>query len=317
MPNALGQIHRIEIVAQAGQDVSVACPACGCENAYRVLRAGNAIIACRECKSPLLLRIQNNSAITPSAPQPAPQLAPQPVSQPAPQPAQAAFSAPQPVQPPVQVGAQAMPSAPLLGLAIAAGDGSFMINEHAQLGQPVRIKCGNCGKMHILKPASAGRKTISCVACKTPIVFVVDDPAAQPQVKVATAKAPAEPQVTIALRDHDKQQSMGGIAFGGFMGLNKKTIRLRVGQNTIGRADSEKPSSISFNDSFMSRQSVMIDVLPADDAKAGYRFLFRVLSAANPVYVNKQQYAVGDSVYLNYGDTIRLGRTTMRFVRVK
>ena len=185
------------------------------------------------------------------------------------------------------------------------------------MGQPIRIKCGECGKMHVLKPSTAGRKSISCVACKTTIAFVVDDPAAQASVKVATAKAAVEPQATIALRDREKQQAMGAITFGGFMGLNKKTIRLRVGQNTIGRTDDEKPSSISFNDIFMSRQSVMIDVMPADDAKAGYRFLFRVLSAANPVYVNKQQYAVGDSVYLNYGDTIRLGRTTMRFVCVK
>lgn len=293
-PLGLGQLHKIDVAAHTGQSVSVACPVCGFENPYRVLRTGNAIIACRECKSPLLLRIQGGTAIADATRPQAPQ---SPLPQPAPLPATQA--------------------AQLLGVARNAGDGTLAVAEHARVGEPVRIKCGNCGKMHLLKPGTAGKKAISCVACHTTITFTVDDPSAQAQVKVETAKEPAQPQATIALRDRGNQQAMGAITFGGFMGIKRKTIRLSVGQNTIGRADDEKPSSISFNDSFMSRQSVMIDVLPADDVKAGYRFLFRVLSAANPVYVNKQQYAVGDSVYLNYGDTLKLGRTTMRFVRIK
>ncbi|MBO7609742.1 MAG: FHA domain-containing protein [Muribaculaceae bacterium] len=301
--NKLGQLSRVNIVAHAGQEVKFSCPACGCENPYRVLRAGNAIISCRECKSPLLLRIQSqqqNAEISQPAATPVNKSGLNPVPNPNPAP---------------QKNPAAVQNASLLGLAVPTSDGSYIIHEHAVLGIPVRIKCGHCGKMHVLKPSSAGRKTISCVACSSPIIFNVDDP--NSSIKVATAKVASEPQVTVALRGRDRQQSMGAISFGGFMGINRKAIRLRVGQNTIGRIDDEKPSSISFNDSFMSRQSVMIDVMPADDARAGYRFLFKVLNAANPVYVNKQQYAVGDSVYLNYGDTIKLGRTTVRFVRVK
>lgn len=306
--NSFGKLQRIIIVAQPGQEVKVSCPACDCEFPYRVLRTGTAIISCRDCKSPLLLRIQPNESITDQHSKSADQV-PDVVAQPA------AVQQPAHVQPaPAQTAVQ---NASLLGIAHLTADGSYEINEHALLGIPVRIKCGKCGKMHLLNPSTAGRKTISCVSCQVPIIFTVDDPAATSQVKVATAKAPNEPRMTVALRDGNKQQAMGAITFGGFMGIKRKAIRLRVGQNTIGRIDSEKPSSISFNDSFMSRQSAMIDVMPADDARAGYRFLFKVLSAANPVYVNKQQYAVGDSVYLNYGDTIRLGRTTVRFVKVK
>ena len=290
---SLGQLQRISVEAQVGQEVLITCPACGCVFPYRVLRTGNAIISCRDCKSPLLLRIQPKSI---------------PQEQPVPKPA---------AKPEKNSSQPAIQNASLLGVAHLGSDGNYVVDNHAMPGVPVRIKCGKCGKMHMLNPSSAGRKSISCVACGTSIVFTVDDPSAVSHVKVATAKAPKEPQVTVALRDRDKQHAMGAITFGGFMGIKRKAIRLRVGQNTIGRIDAEKPSSISFNDSFMSRQSAMIDVMPADDIRAGYRFLFRVLNAANPVYVNKQQYAVGDSVYLNYGDIIRLGRTTVRFVKVK
>lgn len=297
--NSLGQLRKLNINAQPGQDVIITCPDCGCKIPYKVLRIGNAIIACKECKVPLLLRIQQPLAPSHSM-----------VSSTA-QPVATAQPNPKPIAPVFQ-------NASLLGLAHPTDDGNFVINEHAVLGVPVRIKCGKCGKMHLLTPSKAGIKSISCASCSSTIIFSVDAPAAQSPIKVATTKKEAtEPQMTVALRDHNKQQSMGAISFGGFWGIKRKIIRLRVGQNTIGRIDNEKPSSISFNDNFMSRQSVMIDVMPADDARAGYRFLFRVMNAANPVYVNKQQYAVGDSVYLNYGDTIRLGRTTVRFVRVK
>lgn len=181
---------------------------------------------------------------------------------------------------------------------------------HIKVGEPARVQCPQCGKVHVITPTVPGRKTFNCVRCHTTVALVIEDPQVMPP-----KQADKQPSTTIALRDTDTQQAMGAITFGGFLGLNRKTVRLRVGQNTIGRADDEKPSSIAFNDSFMSRQSVLIDVMPGEDARAGFRFQFKVLNAANPVYVNKQQYAVGDSVFLNYGDTIKLGRTTMRFVK--
>ena len=131
--NSFGKLQRIIIVAQPGQEVKVSCPACDCEFPYRVLRTGTAIISCRDCKSPLLLRIQPNESITDQHSKSADQV-PDVVVQPA------AVQQPAHVQPaPAQTAVQ---NASLLGIAHLTADGSYEIIEHALLGIPVRIKCG-------------------------------------------------------------------------------------------------------------------------------------------------------------------------------
>lgn len=49
----------------------------------------------------------------------------------------------------------------------------------------------------------------------------------------------------------------------------------------------------------------------------GYLFKLNVLQAKNPVYLNKVQLKVGDSMYLDYGDIIRLGKTDFIFEECK
>ena len=49
----------------------------------------------------------------------------------------------------------------------------------------------------------------------------------------------------------------------------------------------------------------------------GYSFKLTVVRATNPVYVNGTQYAVGESVYLNFGDKLKMGSTKLEFTQAK
>lgn len=106
------------------------------------------------------------------------------------------------------------------------------------------------------------------------------------------------------------------VRFGSMLGgIANTRFPLRVGLNTIGRADFDTPSDISIkNDPTISRRSVTIEVVPKE---YGFLAKMKVLRAANPVLHNDKPLMEGEIIYLNYGDSIRLGRTTLRFNKLK
>jgi hypothetical protein len=86
---------------------------------------------------------------------------------------------------------------------------------------------------------------------------------------------------------------------------------LSDGKNVVGRYDESKNSDIAIkNDSAMSRRSIEIDVMHSDK---GYAFKLTVLSATNPVLHNNNPLMPGESISLNFGDSIILGKTKFRF----
>lgn len=64
----------------------------------------------------------------------------------------------------------------------------------------------------------------------------------------------------------------------------------------------------------MSRRSIEILVQQSDK---GYTFKLTVLNATNPVLHNNKPLMKGESVSLNFGDTILLGKTKFRFEKDK
>lgn len=96
-----------------------------------------------------------------------------------------------------------------------------------------------------------------------------------------------------------------------------KSFDLPVGDVVIGRTDSAQPSDISITgDEFISRRSVKITV-KYDELK-GYSYCLRVLKSTNPVMLNDQPLDPKyDEPYLNLGDIIKLGRTSLRLDPVK
>lgn len=94
-------------------------------------------------------------------------------------------------------------------------------------------------------------------------------------------------------------------------GWLNKNYKLHEGKNTVGRHDDVKMSDIAIKgDPSMSRQSIEIFV---DHREMGYSFKLTVKNAANPVLLNDKPMAVGDSISLNFGDSITLGNTKFRF----
>ena len=64
----------------------------------------------------------------------------------------------------------------------------------------------------------------------------------------------------------------------------------------------------------MSRRSVQVEVVCTE---RGYTFRLTVLNATNPVLHNDRQLKPGESVSLNFGDSITMGKTRFRFEKEK
>ncbi|MBR5639653.1 MAG: FHA domain-containing protein [Muribaculaceae bacterium] len=97
-----------------------------------------------------------------------------------------------------------------------------------------------------------------------------------------------------------------------------KTYRLLRGRTTVGRYDTdpEKRSDVMIRgDDEMSRRSVEINVVQKPGVH-DYIYEFRLLRATNTVYVNGRPVDNGLTIQLNYGDTIRMGKTNITFVKV-
>ena len=60
----------------------------------------------------------------------------------------------------------------------------------------------------------------------------------------------------------------------------------------------------------MSRRSILIEVA---QAPKGFTYKLTVKKCTNPVLINGKEQEVGNSIYLNYGDTILVGNTTLTF----
>lgn len=187
------------------------------------------------------------------------------------------------------------------------------------------IKCDNCGKeMPMSSLSQKGDYSIKCLKCKAKIKFhfngeVVEIlecekkeiPTPKQKVEVQKGEEPSS-QSSPTKKTDPRNTSMGKLTLVRFHGLlGKKTYRLHLGQNTIGRYDPNLSCDIEIkNDNYMSRRSVVIDVIQTEK---GYLFKMTVLNAANPVLLNNKPLVVGECPYLNYGDSITLGNTTFNF----
>ncbi len=162
-------------------------------------------------------------------------------------------------------------------------------------GQTYRFLCPHCGNQEIgFKSEQVGHKEFACPLCKGRITADV-----RGKTKVWN---PAETGLLVRGR-------LVMLRKGWF---NKK-FHLGLGSYTVGRYDESEMSDFSVrNDSGISRRSVRIDV---NQTAAGFTFKMTVVRATNPVLHNNSELSVGESVYLNFGDSIMMGRTRFRFER--
>ena len=161
------------------------------------------------------------------------------------------------------------------------------------VGVSYAVKCPHCGRHEIgFTPDRPGYREIYCNLCKGRIGISARN---KTEVIVVTQPLQRFRGKLILLR----------------RGWLNKDYPLSEGKNIIGRLDETAMSDISIeNDSSMSRRSVEIEVKQTD---RGYMFKLTVLKAANPVLHNNRQLPEGDSVSLNFGDSIIMGKTKFRF----
>ena len=94
-----------------------------------------------------------------------------------------------------------------------------------------------------------------------------------------------------------------------------KTHRLMAGRTTIGRYDPDKPSIVMISgDDEMSRQSVEINVFQQQGFN-DHIYELRILRSTNTIYINGRPVDKNKTVHLSYGDTIRMGKTNISFIK--
>lgn len=215
---------------------------------------------------------------------------------------------------------------PILGTPRKIKDGVYGIKNKAIIGRPYTIVCPECHKsMQIRAESTKAHKRI-CKNCNTIICYIGKEEEAVPNEEdAAPTIEPEEEEEKSALthkykmgRENNKPDTPHAVetampnaklVWGGL--FRKKSYELnRTGKYYIGRDDEEIKSDIAIDDAYVSRRSVLIEVVNRDK---GCSYKLTVKNATNPVLVNGQEYRLEEFVYLNYGDTILVGNTTITF----
>lgn len=176
----------------------------------------------------------------------------------------------------------------------------YIYKERAEVGKTYTIECPECKFVEAMTVNDEGNKKWVCKQCKTIIGYKAVNPK-------------RGDHITHVFKTQQGNRSVGELTWGGI--LKPKRAKLQADScMIIGRQDDDMPSDISVNDQYMSRQSAKLETIRTDK---GYMFKFTVKNASNPVFVNGSQLLCGNSIYLNYGDTIILGKTRFTFRKSK
>ena len=163
------------------------------------------------------------------------------------------------------------------------------------------IICPDCQAKIRFQLKQDGTAYMSCPQCNAQLSVGIKG-----GVVISIEKKKTKPLTTEA-----KMSSGKLVRLGELLNIDKKSYNLRIGTNSIGRYDEALHSDIEVkNDSTMSRRSVVIEVVQKEN---GYLFKLKVLRAANPIMHNDKPLIEGEAIYLNYGDRIKLGKTTFVF----
>lgn len=206
-----------------------------------------------------------------------------------------------------------------------------------------RFRCGNeACRMNVLVPAKAvkvGKNTVICPKCQTPHQFKIE-PTEEDLLKCRTAdckgalKNPGRGDgvysascelcgqeysmivhegkvVKVTMKTPPPptpiKQDLMKLVVGHLIG--KREYSLSKGSHWIGRQDNENSCDFPIKDKYASARSVRIDV---NENGGNLVYKMTVERASNPVYHNSRELTVGDVVYLNYGDTLKLGKTLIK-----
>ena len=207
---------------------------------------------------------------------------------------------------------------PVLGKAFETErfKGVYAIKEKAVVGRLYQMECPVCNKVLLLKAKEAKPWIEHCKHCGTKIFIQgrATEPAKpkveQPQLEKKLEQSSEKPNITDKVRTSKNVQTSGKLVWGNM--FRRKSCLLHEGENYIGRCDNSCPSDVSINDDYVSRRSILIEVEKSSQGK-GYTYKLTVKKCTNPVLINGKAQEVGNGIFLNFGDTIRVGNTILTF----
>ena len=171
----------------------------------------------------------------------------------------------------------------------------------------IQLRCKGCQKaFKAYKPEAPGTYPVICPLCQHKNYIKIEQAPVNQQPPVH--KVP----VTI-IAGTVGMPTMGKLVWHKYLIPHKYV--LHDGINTIGRVDEEDPADLAVRDRFISRKSAIIEVINTVEMGTIYRFLLQ--KTKNPVFVNKRQMKIGESIYLKFGDVIKMGNTVFKFKDIK
>lgn len=178
------------------------------------------------------------------------------------------------------------------------GDNVYVVHERAEVGKLYSFICPCCHTVFISKTDNDEVVKIKCPDCNSYICF-------SSQGKPGNA----EKGRTQIINDSRVSLQDEGVLVWNCNGQAFSYV-LMPGETTIGRADNDVVSDISIDDNTASRRSVKI-IVTRGEQTGRYIFKLVVLRTTNAVYVNQNALYTDGVIYLNYGDTIKIGETIL------
>lgn len=188
---------------------------------------------------------------------------------------------------------------PLLGEAqqMFEGDNIYVVHERAIVDKVYSFICPRCHSVFISKTVNDDVVKVKCPECDTYICF-----SSQGERQDSTIRR------TQIITGNESSTLEGVLVWSNNGHVESKV--LMPGETTIGRKSNDVPSDIGLDDGTASRRSVKI-VVTRGEQTGKYIFKLVVLRTTNAVYVNQNALYNNSEIYLNYGDTIKLGETTL------
>ena len=209
----------------------------------------------------------------------------------------------------IPAGGMKKATVPILGEVVKTKkEGIYAVKEPAIVGKQYMVICPVCGKPVLTKATEPTVFRTMHKTCNAPIIIKGVE-----KNNSAAAGCNGANEVNVTGREViPGKKTNAKLSWWSMTG--RKAYVLRTGKNYIGRRDNEFPSNLSLKDEYASARSICIDV---NKTARGYTFHLTVEHATNPVLINGKDQPEGSSFDLNYGDTIKLGNTTLSFKPVK
>lgn len=177
--------------------------------------------------------------------------------------------------------------------------------------EPVVIQfCSSCGMKLRIRNPQPGQHNVRCPKCQSVQTYTYTPTNAGASEPDNTETRPVEKAVKTKPVQKNVNLFRGCLMQQRGHFRSDRLFELAGKETIVGRMDTDAPCDVMVDDPTMSRRSVSI---VAESKPTGILYKMTVLNATNRVTHNGKVLAVGMSDYLEFGDTLTMGKTTFKF----